>query len=129
MAAVTAAVFCPAVTYRFVNFDDNVYGPANREVAAGLSPAGARWAFTTFYAANWHPLTWLSLQADLLRRVRPTESQYLLSHAQRKQNVHNAFQASDKVRGLQVLLVDDVYTSGATVAECTRALLKVTMGS
>jgi ComF family protein len=66
----------------------------------------------------------LSLQAGLLRRVRRTESQYLLSHAQRKQNVHNAFEASDKLRGLQVLLVDDVYTSGATVAECSRALLK-----
>src|SRR5262249_9556698 len=36
----------------------------NREVLTGVTRANAAWAFTTFNAANWHPLTWLSLQLD-----------------------------------------------------------------
>jgi tetratricopeptide (TPR) repeat protein len=48
----------------FVNFDDDEYVTANRHVQAGLTADGLRWAFTTFHAHNWHPLTWLSLQLD-----------------------------------------------------------------
>ncbi len=48
----------------FVAFDDNVYVTQNPHVQQGLSADGAAWAFTTTTAANWHPLTWLSLQAD-----------------------------------------------------------------
>jgi protein O-mannosyl-transferase len=48
----------------FVNFDDDDYVVRNRHVKAGLSVADAAWAFTTTHAANWHPLTWLSLQLD-----------------------------------------------------------------
>src|SRR5207247_10535255 len=33
-------------------------------VTAGLTPAGAAWAFTQSHAQNWHPLTWLSHMAD-----------------------------------------------------------------
>ncbi len=33
-------------------------------VTAGLSGAGIAWALTTTYAANWHPLTWISYQTD-----------------------------------------------------------------
>jgi len=65
----------------------------------------------------------LSLQPRLLRRTRWTESQFLLSPAQRRENVRGAFQASE-VRGLHILLIDDIYTTGATVAECTRILLR-----
>ena len=36
----------------------------NPEVLAGLTRAGAAWAFTTFHESNWHPLTWLSHMAD-----------------------------------------------------------------
>jgi tetratricopeptide (TPR) repeat protein len=48
----------------FVNFDDNEYVYDNEKVQAGLTPAGVWWAFTTFHSANWHPLTWISLQLD-----------------------------------------------------------------
>ena len=66
----------------------------------------------------------LRLEPALLKRVRHTESQYLLSSAQRRENVRNAFIASPSVRGQHVLLIDDVYTTGATAAECTRVLLR-----
>jgi len=66
----------------------------------------------------------LTLAPAALKRVRHTESQYLLSPAQRRDNVRNAFAASAKVKGRHVLLIDDVYTTGATAAECTRVLLR-----
>ncbi|MGI8438349.1 MAG: hypothetical protein ACR2NX_15855 [Chthoniobacterales bacterium] len=33
-------------------------------VNGGLTLAGLRWAFTTFHAANWHPLTWMAHRLD-----------------------------------------------------------------
>ncbi len=66
----------------------------------------------------------LRLKPAMLKRVAHTESQYLLSPAQRRENVRNAFAASESVQGLHVLLIDDVYTTGATAAECTRSLLR-----
>jgi hypothetical protein len=48
----------------FVNYDDGDYVVHNGQVKAGLSRAGLVWAFTTTHAANWHPLTWPSLQLD-----------------------------------------------------------------
>lgn len=65
----------------------------------------------------------LELRSDLLRRVRRTESQYLLSPHERSANLRHAFRAEPKVRGHDVLLVDDVYTTGTTAHECTRTLL------
>src|SRR5262245_17440678 len=64
LAAAAAVPFTPALRATFINFDEPVYVTKTPEVTAGLSAAGARWAFTTFHAANWHPLTWLSLQLD-----------------------------------------------------------------
>ncbi len=60
----------------------------------------------------------------LLKRTRPTESQAHLSPKERRRNVHGAFAVRGKVRGDQILLVDDVYTTGATAMECTRILLR-----
>src|SRR5262249_12147237 len=48
----------------FVTFDDGTYVAQNQRVQAGLSWPGIIWAFTTTWAANWHPLTWLSHMTD-----------------------------------------------------------------
>jgi ComF family protein len=63
-----------------------------------------------------------------LQRIRPTGSQVGLSRSQRKENVQGAFRVAEAARariaGRDIILVDDVYTSGATVKAATRALLR-----
>jgi len=63
------------------------------------------------------------LRDDLLTRERATVRQVGLSEDAREANVRGAFAASAAVKGLSVLLVDDVYTTGATASESTRTLL------
>ena len=65
----------------------------------------------------------LRLANGVLVRARRTDSQFLLSLAQRRENVRGAFAVRGNVAGQDILLVDDVYTTGATAAECTRVLL------
>jgi tetratricopeptide (TPR) repeat protein len=60
-----AVVYLPLAGHEFITYDDPLYVTDNPQVTAGLSAAGTAWAFTTFRAGNWHPLTWLSHQADV----------------------------------------------------------------
>jgi ComF family protein len=66
----------------------------------------------------------LPLSLNHLLRVRPTLPQTELHRADRVQNVRRAFaaQQADGLQGRTVLLVDDVFTTGATVNECAKAL-------
>lgn len=62
---VTAGVFWPARHYPFISIDDPLYVTGNTIVSAGLTATGLGWALTTFHAANWHPLTWISHMVDV----------------------------------------------------------------
>jgi len=61
-----------------------------------------------------------------LSRVRSTKSQGHLKTDERAKNVHKAFSVSpkytDRLKGASVVLIDDVYTTGATVKECAETL-------
>ncbi|MBB6253424.1 ComF family protein [Nitrospirillum iridis] len=69
-------------------------------------------------------LTGVTAVPDLLARRRRTPSQGTLSREGRARNVAGAFalRPGRDVRGLRVVLVDDVYTTGSTAAECARVL-------
>ncbi|MCS6828047.1 MAG: ComF family protein [Caldilinea sp.] len=67
----------------------------------------------------------LPLRTDLLQRSKLTRSQVGLNRAERQENVQDAFTAVSTCRGLSVLLIDDVYTTGATLCACASALLKM----
>ena len=66
----------------------------------------------------------LLLDRDCLRRIRDTESQFALTPRERRANLRGAFEVPKNamIVGREVLLVDDIYTSGATARECARVL-------
>jgi protein O-mannosyl-transferase len=64
LAVVTLVVWWPVVHCDFLNCDDPDYFTSNPRVQTGLTWANMGWAFTTGFASNWHPLTWLSLMLD-----------------------------------------------------------------
>ena len=68
----------------------------------------------------------LSTAHRAMERVRDTEAQYGLTTHQRRKNLRGAFRVVDAeaVRGREVLLVDDIMTTGATARECARVLVR-----
>lgn len=69
----------------------------------------------------------ISALLDALLRTRATPPQGRLSAKDRHKNVKSAFVVNPahvaKIQGKTIVLIDDVYTTGATVKECTKALL------
>ena len=65
------------------------------------------------------PVIW-----NALSRVRQTERQVGLDEGEREANVAGAFHCTEALRGMRVLLVDDVFTTGATARSAARAILK-----
>lgn len=58
-------VYLQVINYDFVNFDDYDYVKQNPYVSGGITLSSIKWAFTSLYAFNWHPITWLSHMADI----------------------------------------------------------------
>jgi tetratricopeptide (TPR) repeat protein len=64
LSLATIAAYERVVECDFVNFDDKTYVADNPHVQSGLTVQNLLWALTTTQSANWHPLTWLTLQLD-----------------------------------------------------------------
>jgi len=75
-------------------------------------------------AALKHQAGRFELAGEILRRTRDTHSQIGLTSHQRRENLRGAFAVAraTEVTGREVLLVDDVYTTGTTAAECAGVL-------
>jgi ComF family protein len=67
----------------------------------------------------------LRMTPGILERQRATQSQAGLSPHQRRENLRGAFfvPRPDRIKGSRILLIDDIYTTGATARACTKALL------
>jgi ComF family protein len=66
----------------------------------------------------------MTLASGVLKRTRETQSQIGLTSHQRRINMRGAFAVAkpEVVAGRQILLLDDVFTTGTTVSECARVL-------
>lgn len=58
-------LFGKVSNYDFITYDDGVYILENGNIQSGLTKEMLLWALTTFYASNWHPLTWVSHSLDI----------------------------------------------------------------
>jgi tetratricopeptide (TPR) repeat protein len=65
LAVFTSLAFLQLEGCDFINFDDPAYVSENVHIRSGLTLGSIRWAFTTAYQANWHPLTWMSHMLDI----------------------------------------------------------------
>ena len=68
--------------------------------------------------------TGIPLNIDTLLKIKETPPQVGLSASERHKNLAGAFTAKGAIKGSRILLVDDVVTTGATAAACSKALLK-----
>jgi ComF family protein len=75
-------------------------------------------------AAQLSAATGIPLNTGLVRRIRPTATQTLLTRQQRAANMRGAFAVRPGVRlnGERVVLMDDVFTTGATTNACAQVL-------
>src|SRR6202167_2786180 len=64
LVLLTLAFYNPILRNGFTNLDDEVYVLHNTHVRAGLTWDTLKYAFASFDAGNWHPLTWLSHALD-----------------------------------------------------------------
>jgi predicted amidophosphoribosyltransferase len=71
-----------------------------------------------------HGPSMMELNTSALRRTRETQSQTGLTRHQRRANLRGAFVAArpEEIAGREIILVDDVYTTGTTAYECARVL-------
>lgn len=87
---------------------------AAREKARGFNQAEL--IFAPYLASQGLPLR------RCLTRTKNTRPMYGLKRAERMENAAGAFAASEEVRGHEILLVDDIMTTGSTLAACAGAL-------
>lgn len=61
----TLATYWQVGSHEFLNYDDPDYVTENPHIVGGITLSNVLWAFSSSYAANWHPVTWLSHMVDL----------------------------------------------------------------
>lgn len=65
LSVATIGIFGRVLANGFIAYDDPMYLTWNSMVREGVGLRGLAWAFSTFHAGNWHPLTWVSHMADV----------------------------------------------------------------
>jgi ComF family protein len=95
-----------------------------REQSRGYNQAGLLASAALLHVRKADPGWKLSLRHDVLRRVKDTNASFALNPRQRRKSLAGAFRIDDatKVRGREVMLIDDILTTGATARECAKVL-------
>jgi len=70
-------------------------------------------------------MTNITCQSNLLKRHRDTNQQVGLNASERRENVKDAFTATQSVADMSILIIDDVVTTGSTLDACATALFNV----
>lgn len=65
LVVAVAIAYWPVHSFGFVRFDDPTYVTENPHIVNGVTWSAVKWAFTSGYGANWHPVTWLSHMLDV----------------------------------------------------------------
>jgi tetratricopeptide (TPR) repeat protein len=65
LSLATLAAYAKTFKNGFVDLDDVTYVTGNPHIRSGMTWVAAKWAATTYYASNWHPLTWISHATDI----------------------------------------------------------------
>lgn len=115
----------------FANWMAAAAGPALAR-ADFIAPAPMHW--TRLAVRSFNQAAWLAQalaracgkpwKPGALTRVKRRKSQAGLSASERRRNVGGAIRASWRYEGKMILVVDDVFTTGATLEACARALRK-----
>ena len=97
-----------------------------RERQRGFNQAGLLVHAATKHMRKLRPEWRLEVRPEALIRVRDTRALFALRPDQRRRNLSGAFRMGDAalVRGREVLLIDDILTTGATANACARVLLR-----
>ncbi len=66
----------------------------------------------------------IPLMLDVLKKTKETPPQTDVTGKERLKNLKNVFRTYEEINGLDLLLIDDVITTGATIRECAKALIK-----
>ncbi|GER93367.1 ComF family protein [Dissulfurispira thermophila] len=66
----------------------------------------------------------IPLMIDVLKKIKETPPQTDVSGKERFKNIRNAFKVCREINGMNLLLIDDVITTGATIRECSKVLIK-----
>ena len=83
----------------------------------------------SFYIAKGiHKITGIKVSTRLIKRKRYTESQTAMDIFEREENIRGAFISTKKLKGENILIIDDVITTGSTTRECGRVLLNAGAG-
>jgi tetratricopeptide (TPR) repeat protein len=64
LVVIVTGLYWPMTGHDFINYDDRQYILENSHVIDGLTWSNFVWSFQCGYAANWHPLTWISHMVD-----------------------------------------------------------------